>query len=73
MTAALASGTYGVGSHTLVASNVPANTPITVAFWNTAGFAAAGLDNVSVIPEPRAALLGGIGLLVLLMRRRGIR
>lgn len=28
---------------------------------------------VEIIPEPRAALLGGIGLLVLLMRRRGIR
>ena len=72
---ALTFSTYtATGSHTLVASNVPANTPITVAFWNSAGgFAAAGLDNVSVIPEPRAALLGGIGLLVLLMRRRGIR
>lgn len=28
---------------------------------------------VEIIPEPRAALLGGIGLLVLLLRRRGIR
>ena len=60
LTAALASGTYGVGSHTLVASNVPANTPITVAFSEstTAGFAG-GLDNVSVIPGPRAATIPG--------------
>jgi hypothetical protein len=61
------------GSYNLVATNVAAGTPITVAFWNPSGFAAAGLDNVSVIPEPRAALLGGIGLFVLLMKRRGIR
>lgn len=71
------SGYYAAGSYNLVATNVPANTPITVAFWNVNGFAAAGLDNVSVnvsvIPEPRAALLGGLGLLVLLTRRRGIR
>ena len=67
-------GTYNTtGSYNLVANNVAAGTPFTVAFWNPNGFAAAGLDNVSVIPEPRAALLGGIGLLVLLMKRRGIR
>lgn len=68
---------FATGSYNLVATNVAAGTPITVAFWNVNGYAAAGLDNVSVnvsvIPEPRAALLGGIGLLVLLMRRRGIR
>ena len=70
------SGYFAAGSYNLVATNVPANTPITVAFWNVNGYAAAGLDNVSVnvsvIPEPCAALLGGIGLLVLLMRRRDI-
>ena len=74
----IAYGSYTTtGSYNLVANNVAAGTPITVAFWNPNGFAAAGLDNVSVnvsvIPEPRAALLGGLGLLVLLMKRRGIR
>jgi hypothetical protein len=29
------------------------------------------IDNVQVIPEPSAALIGGLGLLALLRRRRG--
>ncbi len=33
--------------------------------------ATAGQVNLSVIPEPRAALLGGLGVLALLRRRRG--
>jgi hypothetical protein len=73
----IANGSYSaIGSYNLVVSNVAANTPITLSFWN-AGSAAAGLDNVSVnvsvIPEPHTALLGGIGLVTLLLRRRGIR
>jgi hypothetical protein len=52
----LATGTYSTGSHTLVASDVPANTPITVAFSeNTVGGFAGGLDNVSVAVSPAGA------------------
>lgn len=36
--------------------------------WDTSAFASTGV--ISYVPEPRAALLGGIGVLLLLRRRR---
>jgi autotransporter-associated beta strand protein len=38
--------------------------------WDTSTFSTNGV--ISVVPEPKAALLGGLGLLVLLRRRRAI-
>ena len=34
------------------------------------GWGGMGVDSITIIPEPRAALLGGLGLLALLRRRR---
>jgi MYXO-CTERM domain-containing protein len=74
-TATYAAGTPGTKSITV--NNVAGGTGIRIGFWQstdpTTG-AAAGLDNVAVsvtpVPEPSAALLGGLGLLALLRRRR---
>ena len=41
-----------------------------VGFESTAGGPTFTVDNISVVPEPSAALLGGLGMLALLRRRR---
>jgi hypothetical protein len=72
-TATYAAGDSGTKSITV--NNVAGGTGIRIGFWqgDTLG-EAAGLDNVAVsvtpVPEPSAALLGGLGLLALLHRRR---
>jgi MYXO-CTERM domain-containing protein len=68
-TATYAAGDFG--SKSITVNNVAGGTGIRIGFWSTGD---AGLDNVAVsvtaIPEPSAALLGGLGLLALLRRRR---
>jgi hypothetical protein len=50
-TYALASGDFSnPGTHTVVASNVPAGTQIKIGFWTVKGFPA--LDNVSIAVKP---------------------
>jgi MYXO-CTERM domain-containing protein len=70
-TATYTAGDYG--SKSITVNNVAAATDIRIGFWQgTSGNA--GLDNVAVsvtpVPEPSAALLGGLGMLCLLRRRR---
>ena len=51
-TYALASGDFSnPGTHTVVASNVPAGTQIKIGFWTVQGFPP--LDNVSIAVKPR--------------------
>jgi hypothetical protein len=72
----LGTATYAAGdsgSKSITVNNVAGGTDIRIGFWQgTSG--AAGLDNVAVsvaaVPEPSAALLGGLGMLCLLRRRR---
>jgi hypothetical protein len=52
-------------SHTLTISNVDHSTYVETLVNN-----GVMVDNFSVVPEPSAALLGGLGLLALLRRRR---
>jgi MYXO-CTERM domain-containing protein len=75
----LGTATYAagaIGSKSITVNNVAGATAIRIGFWQGTynGSVAAGLDNVAVsvtaIPEPSAALLGGLGLLALLRRRR---
>jgi MYXO-CTERM domain-containing protein len=75
----LGSATYAAfdsGSKSITVNNVAGGTGIRIAFWqgDSPATTAAGLDNVAVsvtaIPEPSAALLGGLGMLALLRRRR---
>jgi MYXO-CTERM domain-containing protein len=60
------------GLQTLTATNVAAGTAIRIGFWRV--FGSPGIDNVAMavtpVPEPHSALLGGLGLLALLRRRR---
>ena len=72
-TATYAAGDFG--SKSITVNNVAGATAIRIGFWQGDILdKAAGLDNVAVsvtaIPEPSAALLGGLGLLALLRRRR---
>jgi MYXO-CTERM domain-containing protein len=75
----LGSTTYAAfdsGSKSITVNNVAGGAGIRIAFWqgDSPATTAAGLDNVAVsvtaIPEPSAALLGGLGMLALLRRRR---
>lgn len=72
----LGTATYAVddfGTKSITVNNVAAATNIRIGFWQGETGASA-LDNVAVsvtaIPEPSAALLGGLGMLALLRRRR---
>jgi len=72
-TATYAAGDFG--SKSITVNNVTGATAIRIGFWQGDILdKAAGLDNVAVsvtaIPEPSAALLGGLGMLALLRRRR---
>jgi MYXO-CTERM domain-containing protein len=72
-TATYAAGDFG--SKSITVNNVTGATAIRIGFWQGDILdKAAGLDNVAVsvtaIPEPSAALLGGLGMLCLLRRRR---
>ena len=73
----LVDGSYDqtVGSfQTLVATNVAANTPIAVGFWQWAG--SPGIDNVTVVPEPSTyalLVLAAGGLAAHVVRRRRLR
>ena len=73
----LVDGSYDqtVGSfQTLVATNVAANTPIAVVFWQWAG--SPGIDNVTVVPEPSTyalLVLAAGGLAAHVVRRRRLR
>ena len=72
-TATYAAGDFG--SKSITVNNVAGATAIRIGFWQGDVLdKSAGLDNVAVsvtaIPEPSAALLGGLGLLALLRRRR---
>ncbi len=73
----LVDGSYNqtVGSfQTLVATNVAANTPIAVVFWQWAG--SPGIDNVTVVPEPSTyalLVLAAGGLAAHVVRRRRLR
>ena len=50
-TYALATGAFtNSGTHTVVASNVPAGTPIKIGFWTVQGFPS--LDNVTITVRP---------------------
>jgi MYXO-CTERM domain-containing protein len=62
------------GSKSFTVNNVAGGGNIRIGFWSTVNGGAAGLDNVAVsvtaVPEPSATLLGGLGMLALLRRRR---
>lgn len=64
----LINGTLGVGVFDALSHNTP-GTAFDVGFGKTAYFQEGSLQLV-VIPEPSAALLGGLGVLLLLRRRR---
>lgn len=66
--------TSTVGTKTLTVSNVAAGTAIRIGFWDTTTSGNPMIDNVTMsvvaVPEPHSALLGGLGVLALLRRRR---
>jgi len=62
------------GFQTLQAIDVPANTPLAVAFWSSEG--SPGVDNVTVVPEPSTyalLVLGAAGVGAHVFRRRRLR
>ena len=62
------------GAKTITAQDVAAGTNIHIRFWKVSDSGYPAIDNVSIsttpVPEPSAALLGGLGMLALLRRRR---
>jgi hypothetical protein len=66
------SGSNGIGTFELTASNVASGAPLQIAFWTTGGTPSLTNVSISQVPEPSTwamMLLGGVGMLTVLRRR----